>query len=137
MQSWAITLVIVVCGAGFLILVAVVCAFTPRHPPRTVLQLGGHAHRSAPTHQGAHGHHQSAPAHQAASQDSTSVDSELVDEIQEALSSVRQGADDDIELSILTQTQEVISSAHQSASEDIELSTQTQNEGDVHPFYKA
>lgn len=132
--SWAITLLIIISGAGFLIMVAVIFAMTHRRqsPSSTTHQLAGPAHQSAPAHQGAPiqlqsvpAHHQSAPAHQDASEGSASVDSEFAAEIHEALTAVSQDSSDDIELSTLSQTQGDTPTIHQSASDDSEASIET------------
>jgi cytoskeletal protein RodZ len=158
LPSWAITFLIVISGAGFLIIIAVIFAIKSRRsqPPSTSHQLSGPAHQSTPAHQGAPihlqsapvhqtvpAHHQSAPAHQDASEDSASVDSELAAEIHEALSA-SQGASEDIELSIQTQTQGDISPVGQSASNDddnseasIETPTPTQAQRPIIPANQA
>lgn len=152
--SWAITLLIVISGAGFLIMVAVIFAMKSRRSQPTLPPLAGPAHQSAaahqsasiqlqsaPVHQSVPAHHQSAPAHQDASEGSASVDSEFAAEIHEALTAVSQDSGDDIELSTLSQTQGDTPTVHQSASDDseasIEIPTPTQAQRSITPVNQA
>ena len=159
LPSWAITFLIVISGAGFLIIIAVIFAIKSRRsqPPSTSHQLSGPAHQSTPAHQGAPihlqsapvhqtvpAHHQSAPAHQNASEDSASVDSEFAADIHEALNAGSQHTDDDTQRSIQTQTQGDISPVGQSASNDddnseasIETPTPTQAQRPIIPANQA
>jgi hypothetical protein len=132
---------IVISGAGFLIMVAVIFAMKQRRsqPPSTSHQLVVPAHQSAPAHQSVPAHHQSAPAHQDASEGSGSVDSEFAAEIHEALTAVSQGSGDGIELSTVSQTQGGTPPVHQGASDDSEASidTPTPTQGPIPPVEQA